>query len=605
VKSKLKKVLFIIPFVALAFAMTNIVSAASATITDSKTVTVGESVTVNAKVTAGAWNLTLSGNGQSKGLVGQTSTTSNESSSTSITFTPSAAGTYTFSLVGDITDYDTDATSDISKTCTITVNAAATTTNTTNANTTSNGDASNSGNNGSKNNSAVKAASESDSSKNSTSSNSSTQTGNITSEPNITKTETKDTNAYLSSLTTSVGTLEPAFNRSKTDYTLTFAEDFDMSEFDEITINAKAESSKATVSGTGIKGVEDGENLFSIVCTAESGATREYRITFTKLNILEQSDLRLSDLRVNRIRESDGKYVLSKLKETFDPDVFEYTMDVDEDTKGLEVVADVEKEGIIVEVQGADELKPGENIVLIKLTAEDDESVTTTYTIKVNRAEAEKVEEEPEVAGFDLMTIVYIILGLILLLAIILIILIIINRKKNREARSYAGNAVGYDADLGLDSDRMINATEPTTYDDADNDENEYSNNDDSVAYVNGSEDTGAGSDVDANANENWGDSNSNSYDDIGKNNNENADNAEVDPDDQFAESGYNTLHQEINEQSMIDDTTLPDGTVAEHMLKASMDKEAAELEERYKKDADAEVPSDYKRKRSRGKRFK
>jgi uncharacterized protein YgiM (DUF1202 family) len=100
---------------------TPISNAASSSLTGSKTVTVGDSVTVTASVSAGAWNLTLSGNGESKSLVGQTTTQGNSSASTSITFTASKAGTYTFTLSGDISDYDTEVTESVSKTCTITV----------------------------------------------------------------------------------------------------------------------------------------------------------------------------------------------------------------------------------------------------------------------------------------------------------------------------------------------------------------------------------------------------------------------------------------------------------------------------------------------------
>ena len=100
-----------------------VANAASASITGSKTVTVGQSVTITASVNAGAWNITLSGNGQTKELIGQTAVQGNSSASTSITFTPTKEGTYTFNLSGDITDYETEATNNVSRSCTITVKA--------------------------------------------------------------------------------------------------------------------------------------------------------------------------------------------------------------------------------------------------------------------------------------------------------------------------------------------------------------------------------------------------------------------------------------------------------------------------------------------------
>ena len=98
------------------------VEASSANISASSTsVTQGSSVTVTGSVTSGAWNLSLSGAGQSKGLVGQTGTTDNASASTSITFTASSVGSYTFTLSGDVTDYYTDENTSVKESITITV----------------------------------------------------------------------------------------------------------------------------------------------------------------------------------------------------------------------------------------------------------------------------------------------------------------------------------------------------------------------------------------------------------------------------------------------------------------------------------------------------
>ena len=79
--------------------------------------TVGkDSVTVTATVVAGGFNLTLSGNGETKSIVGQTDTTDNVKKTATITFTPSEAKEYTFTLNGDYTDYSNDNTVDVNKT---------------------------------------------------------------------------------------------------------------------------------------------------------------------------------------------------------------------------------------------------------------------------------------------------------------------------------------------------------------------------------------------------------------------------------------------------------------------------------------------------------
>ena len=94
---KIRRYFMIIMFCIISLLFTNHVEAASAELSaSSNEVNVGESVTVTANVVAGAWNLTLSGAGQSKGLVGQTSETANESKSVSITFSPDEEKEYKF-----------------------------------------------------------------------------------------------------------------------------------------------------------------------------------------------------------------------------------------------------------------------------------------------------------------------------------------------------------------------------------------------------------------------------------------------------------------------------------------------------------------------------
>lgn len=111
------------------------VNAATAKLSENKTVNKGESVTVTANVTAGGWNLTLSGAGKKEGLVGQTQKTSNDNVSKSITFTASEVGTYKFTLIGDITDFDTEKVTQVSEETIITVKDTSNNGNTGNSNT--------------------------------------------------------------------------------------------------------------------------------------------------------------------------------------------------------------------------------------------------------------------------------------------------------------------------------------------------------------------------------------------------------------------------------------------------------------------------------------
>ena len=104
------------------------VNAASATLSASSlNVTVGTTVTLTATVTAGAWNITISGNGVNKQLVGQTDSVGNKTVTTSATFTPQSKGEYTFDLSGDITDFSEDNAKKVSGSVTINVTEPETT----------------------------------------------------------------------------------------------------------------------------------------------------------------------------------------------------------------------------------------------------------------------------------------------------------------------------------------------------------------------------------------------------------------------------------------------------------------------------------------------
>ncbi len=81
----------------------------------------------------------------------------------------------------------------------------------------------------------------------------------------------KDNN--LKSLSINGLKLEPSFNKGTTDYKVT-AE----SNTTEIKINAALSDSKASLSGTGIFKVTEGENKFTITVEAENGSVKKYNI---------------------------------------------------------------------------------------------------------------------------------------------------------------------------------------------------------------------------------------------------------------------------------------------------------------------------------------
>lgn len=134
----------------------------------------------------------------------------------------------------------------------------------------------------------------------SSSNNNSSSSNNSSSNSSQTNTTTEDTRSKdntLSSLSVSEGTLSPQFSSSKTKY------DIDLSgTVTEVKISAKANDSKAKVSGTGTKSVKVGDTTFKVVCTAENGSTKTYTLTFhvdeTPLVYTEYNDVSLGVVRI-------------------------------------------------------------------------------------------------------------------------------------------------------------------------------------------------------------------------------------------------------------------------------------------------------------------
>lgn len=83
----------------------------------------------------------------------------------------------------------------------------------------------------------------------------------------------KSTNNYLNSLGVEGGILSPDFNKDTLDYTVTLE-----AGTEKVIINAEKADGKASVSGTGEQAVQEGDNKFEIIVTAENGSQRTYNL---------------------------------------------------------------------------------------------------------------------------------------------------------------------------------------------------------------------------------------------------------------------------------------------------------------------------------------
>ena len=350
---RIHKILFLILFTFLLFIIggSTKVQAASASITGSKTVTQGSSVTVTGSVTAGGWNMILSGAGQSKGLVGNTTTTSNQSASTSITFTASNIGTYVFTFKGDITDYATEATTYPNESCTITVVAAS----------------NNGGNNNNNNNNGG--------------------SGTTVTAPTLSNLGIKPNDFS-------------GFSPNKTSYTVNVPNDC-------TTVNLYATSKNGTVSGTGNKTLKEGTNKFAVTVTNSAGSKTYYVSVVRKTaegteppNVIDENT---PDETENQ-EQQDGIGLSAleipgyELDKEFKSDVYSYTIEVKKQLTEAELEALKEKIVATANVENVQvEITTNiseDGVASITISVKDDEKEYAKYVITF-----EVKKEDIKVAG--------------------------------------------------------------------------------------------------------------------------------------------------------------------------------------------------------------
>ena len=357
---KIKKKIWGIFFIIIGFIMffSNKVEAASISISDNQTVTQGSTVTVTGSVNAGAWNMTLSGAGQSKNLVGYTSSAGNESASTSITFTASNIGTYDFTFSGDITDFSEENPTFPSKTCTITVVA-------------SSGDSGNSGNSGSGD---------------SGSSDSGNSGGGTT----------------VSAPTLSNLGIRPydftGFRSGTTSYSVTVPNDC-------TSVTIYATSNNGSVSGTGSVTLREGTNRYTVTVSNSAGS-KDY--TLSIIRETQDSEIIPNTIEGEETENTSEGIGLTGLRitgfnfeEEFQTGIYEYTVKIPE---GLTEAELEDIKNSITAITNTDEAYVEiettlneDGSAVITLRVKDDEKEYSTYTINFIIDESE--EETVAVAG--------------------------------------------------------------------------------------------------------------------------------------------------------------------------------------------------------------
>lgn len=433
--------------------------------------TVGDSVTVSVTAVAGAFNLTLTGNGETKQILGQTDTTDNVSKSTSITFTPTEAKSYTFTLTGDYSDFYKDNATDVSKTIIITAKAKSTPgtpkNNQTTSPTTNNTPKTKEPKFSSANETVYATTDVRVRSSYSTTSSvlgslrknqSVTRIGvgdngwskisyngltayvsskyltttkpegaakpketNTTANGAVTTTETeKSSNANLKSLEIEGQTLSPTFNTSTSSYSLGVENDVT-----KLNITAEAEDPKATISIKGNEDLQEGENTVTISVSAEDGTIKIYEIKVTRNTV---GTLGLSSIKIA------GKKI-----ENFKTDTYNYDYLLKEDLSKLDIEVTANNSEATVEILGNENLQEGENTITIIVTSKDGEE-KAIYQIKVNKDLTANANEKTKVKSLGWDTYIYIAVVAICTIALIIVIVYYIKHRNTSQDEETVDN---------------------------------------------------------------------------------------------------------------------------------------------------------------------
>ena len=241
---------------------------------------------------------------------------------------------------------------------------------------------------------------------------------------------TKSSNANLSNLGIRPNDFT-GFKYGTTTYNVTVPE-----STKSVEVYAEPQDSKAKVTGTGTKTLENTKTTVDVVVTAEDGTKKTYTINITKGKTKNESNSNeagstgkenKSNSEVNSNGLSSLKINELNLTPDFKTDIYEYNVKyIGEDTK-LDIKAEPTQDDYIVEIAGNKDLKEGENIITILVSDKNAENIAT-YQITVNKSLIDEEAINKENSKKMLM-----IAGIIGAVLIVIIIVLLVKRKRDKE----------------------------------------------------------------------------------------------------------------------------------------------------------------------------
>jgi hypothetical protein len=269
---------------------------------------------------------------------------------------------------------------------------------------------------------------------NNTSSNSSSNSAQKSNTSNTTtKTKAKSSNANLSNLGMDPNDFT-GFSENKTSYDVTVP-----NNVTQVEIYATKKDSKASLTGTGIKKLQEGQNTANVIVTAEDGTTKTYTINIKRLSKNEKQDttenldaksssnskdLELSNLEIEGVN----------LEPSFESSTYKYEISIKGEQSNLDIKASTNNTSDKVEIIGNENLQNGQNIITILVTNSKSDEVAT-YQIYVNKnvIDSNTVDNEFGKTVKELKIKLWVFRALVVIVVLGIIMLLIIKHKKNKK----------------------------------------------------------------------------------------------------------------------------------------------------------------------------
>lgn len=209
-------------------------------------------------------------------------------------------------------------------------------------------------------------------------------------------------NNYLSSIKINNGTLMPSFNRDVLTYNVT-------TDKENITILATLEDDNAKVENVGIKELKYGINTIIITVTSESGMKKEYQLIVNRIKKEEEKvEIPVDDNEDKSDNSFNDNKIDLKLKELvidgytidFKENIYDYTINLVNDNKKLNIKAIPIIEDIKVSIEGNDNFIEGINKIII--TLKDDFNNRNIYTINVIKENSICILDNINISGYKI-----------------------------------------------------------------------------------------------------------------------------------------------------------------------------------------------------------